>query len=114
LLFSALHIANIASLGGSVWVMLPYLITGVLYGWAAYRFGSLWMSVSLHLANNYTSLILVGTKGDALRSAAPFLIELPGLTLTTLVVLVQSAAIFLALTFLSKRFGRQPPWPSSG
>jgi membrane protease YdiL (CAAX protease family) len=114
LLFSVLHIANIASLGGSVWVMFPYLISGVLYGWAAYRFGSLWMPVSLHLANNYTSLVLVGTKGDALPSAAPFLIDLPGLPLTTLAVFVQSAAIVLALTYLSLRFCRQPLRPPSG
>jgi membrane protease YdiL (CAAX protease family) len=111
-LFSLLHIANISSLGGGLWVMLPYLISGVLYGWAAYRFGSLWMPVSLHLANNYTSLVLVGTKGDALRSAAPFLIELPGLTLTTLAVFIQSAAIVLVITVLAMRLGRPPLRPS--
>jgi CAAX protease family protein len=34
-LFAAPHVANIAALGGSALVMTPYLISGLLYGWAA-------------------------------------------------------------------------------
>jgi membrane protease YdiL (CAAX protease family) len=106
LLFAVPHIANIAAFGGDVLALVPYLISGILYGWAAYRSGSLWMAVALHLANNYTSLVLVGTKGDALPSAAPLLIEVPSLWVATIVVLVQSVAIFLALSYLMKRAGR--------
>jgi hypothetical protein len=50
--------------------------------------------------------VLVGTKGDALPSAAPLLIEVPSLWVATIVVLVQSVAIFLALSYLMKRTGR--------
>jgi uncharacterized protein len=103
LLFAAPHIANITAFGGGAIVMLPYLISGVLYGWAAYRSGSLWMSIGLHLANNYTGLIMAGTKGDQLPSAAPFLINVPDLTVGTLVVLTQSILMFLALSYLMKR-----------
>ena len=106
LLFAAPHVSNIASLGGGPLVMVPYLISGLLYGWAAYRSGSLWMSVALHLVNNYTGLVLVGTKGDALPSAAPLLIASPSLPAGTLGVLVQSALIAVALQLLMKRSGR--------
>jgi membrane protease YdiL (CAAX protease family) len=106
LLFAAPHIANIAALGGSAFVLIPYIFSGLLYGWAAFRFGSLWMSVSIHLVNNYTGLVLVGTKGDALRSAAPYVIDVPGLPLATLVVLLQSATMFLALSYIARRSGR--------
>jgi uncharacterized protein len=106
LLFAAPHVANIAAFGGGALAMTPYLIAGLLYGWAAYRSGSLWMSVALHLANNYTSLVFVGTRGDALPSAAPFLVQVPSLPAASLAVLIQSAAIFAALSLLMKRAGR--------
>jgi hypothetical protein len=64
------------------------------------------MSVSIHLVNNYTELVFVGTKGDALRSAAPYVIDVPGLTLTTLVVLLQSVTLVLALRYVARRSGR--------
>ncbi len=106
LLFAAPHAGNIAQYRGNVLVLGPYLLAGALYGWAAWRSGSLWMAVALHLANNYTSLVFVGTKGDALPSAAPFLIEVPGIGVATLVVLVSCAGQFVLLSYLMKRAGR--------
>ena len=106
LLFAAPHVSNIASLGGGPLVMVPSPISGLLYGWAAYRSGSLWMSVALHLVNNYTGLVMVGTKGDVLPSAAPLLVASPNLTVGTIGVLVQSALIAVALHLLMKRAGR--------
>jgi membrane protease YdiL (CAAX protease family) len=106
LLFAAPHIANVASLGGGPFAMLPYLIAGLLYGWAAYRSGSLWMSVALHLVNNYTGLVVVGTRGDALPSAAPLLIESPSLAVGSAGVLFQAVLIALVLNYLMRRAGR--------
>ena len=106
LLFAAPHIANIAKLGGGPLVMVPYFISGLLYGWAAYRSGSLWMSVALHLVNNFTGLVFVGTQGDALPSAAPYLVQVPSLPVTTVVILLQAVATVIALNFLMKRAGR--------
>lgn len=63
--------------------MAPYFISGLLYGWATYRSGSLWMSVALHMVNNFAGLVFVGTKGDAIPSAAPYLIEVPSLPVAT-------------------------------
>lgn len=65
------------------------------------------MPVALHLVNNCTSLVFVGTKGDALPSAAPLLIEVPDLTVGTLGVLFQSVVMFLALSVLMNKAGRR-------
>lgn len=106
LLFAAPHISNIAKFGGSPLAMAPYFIAGLTYGWAAYRSGSLWMSVALHLVNNFTGVVFVGAKGDAIPSAAPYLLEVPSLALGTVVILIQAVVTVIALSFLMKRAGR--------
>jgi len=102
-LFAAPHIANVAALGGGPLVMIPYLLAGWLFAWAAYRTGSLWMGLGLHLANNYSGLVLVGTKGDVLPSAAPFQVGVPGLAITIIAVAVQTVVIAVALSYLLRR-----------
>jgi len=64
------------------------------------------MSVALHMVNNLTGLVFVGTKGDSTPSAAPYLIEVPSLPVATVVVLLQAVATFIALSLLMKRDGR--------
>jgi hypothetical protein len=64
------------------------------------------MPVALHLVNNYTILVFVGTKGDVLPSAAPFLIESPSLSVGTAGVLLQAVLTVLALNYLMIRAGR--------
>jgi membrane protease YdiL (CAAX protease family) len=103
LLFAVPHLANIAAFEGSILVLIPYFISGLLYGWAAYRTGSLWLGLALHLSNNWTGLVFVGTKGDVLPSAAPFQIAIPSLATGTLVVAVQSLLIAVALEYLIRR-----------
>jgi membrane protease YdiL (CAAX protease family) len=105
LLFAAPHITNIAEYRGSPLVMIPYFVSGLLYGWAAYRSGSLRMSVALHLVNNYTALVFVGATGDARPSAAPYLMHVPSLPVATVAILLQSAAVFIALSLVMKRAG---------
>lgn len=104
-LFALPHIGNISSqVSGGYWVMLPYVINGLLLGWAAYRSGSLWMALGLHLANNYSSTVLIGTIGDALPSAAPFVIQLTdNLPLLTTVVAVRALAIAMVVNYLIKK-----------
>jgi membrane protease YdiL (CAAX protease family) len=102
-LFAVPHIANVASLGGGPLAMIPYLLAGWLYAWAAYRTGSLWMGLGLHLANNYSGLALVGTKGDVLPSAAPFQVESPGLAVGVAAVAVQTVLIAAVLVYLLRR-----------
>ena len=105
LLFGLPHIGNISdSVSGGYWVMLPYIISGLLYGWFAHRSGSLWMSLGLHLANNFSSVVLIGTIGDVLPTAAPFVVQLPdSLALLTTAVGVQSLAIYFVLNYLIKK-----------
>ena len=107
LLFALPHIANISELGGGLLVATPYLMSGLVYAWAAYRTGSLWMGLGLHWSNNYTSLVLIATHGDVLPSAASFQIEVPGLAVGTLVVAVQSLSIVFVLNyFINQREAR--------
>ena len=105
LYFGLIHLGNISdSVSGGVWVTLPYIINGLLFGWVAYRSGSLWMALGLHLANNYSNVVMIGTIGDVLPSAAPFVVEIPNnLTLITAVVGVQALAVALAMNYLIKK-----------
>jgi membrane protease YdiL (CAAX protease family) len=103
LLFAVPHIVNIAKLGGTLWVAVPYMISGIFYGWFAYRTGSLWMSLGLHVSNNFGSLVFVGTKGDVLPSAAPFVAGLPSLTVTTLIIAAHALVVTLILVTMIKR-----------
>lgn len=102
-LFALPHISNIAQFGGSPLAMAPYIISALLYAWAAYRTGSLWMALGLHLSNNYSSLVLIGTIGDALPSAAPYLVEVPSLAVATLVTALQALAVYFVLNYLVNR-----------
>jgi len=103
LLFGLPHIANISQLGGGLVVVVPYAISGALYGWVAYRTGSLWMGLGLHFMNNYSSVLLVSTAGDVLPSAAPFQVGLPSLATGTGVIAAQSLAMAVILHILLKR-----------
>lgn len=105
LLFALPHISNLSGqVSGGILLALPYIIAAVLFAWAAYRSGSLWMALGLHLANNYSGLVLVGTKGDALPSAAPFQILMPSnLAILILAVAVQTLAIYFVLNYMLKR-----------
>jgi hypothetical protein len=102
-LFAVPHIANVAALGGGPLVMVPYFASGLLYGWAAWRTGSLWMALGLHWSNNLTGLLLVGNQEDVLKSVAPVQTTVPGLATTTLIVVAQSVASVVVLTLLIRR-----------
>ena len=103
LVFAAPHIANVESLGGGPLVLLPYFATGLLYGWAAWRSGSLYMSWGLHFNNNLFNLLVIGTAGDILKSAAPLQFDAPGLAVTSVLILGQSALTFVALAVVMRR-----------
>ena len=106
LVFAAPHIANVESLGGGPLVLLPYFATGLLYGWAAYRSGSLYMSWGLHFNNNLFNLLVVGTEDDILKSAAPLQFPGPDLAVTTVIILGQAALTFAVL---AARHSRHAP-----
>lgn len=103
LLFAAPHISNAKSLGGGPLVMVPYFVTGLLYGWASLRSGSLYMSWGLHFNNNLFNVLVVGTTDDILKPAAPLLFPGVGLLTTTVIIVGQCALTWAVLAWLTKR-----------
>lgn len=61
------------------------------------------MSLGLHLSNNWASLVLVGTEGDVLKPAAPFIVATPSLGLAIAVIAIQSAVAVIAVELLLRR-----------
>ncbi|NTU70871.1 MAG: CPBP family intramembrane metalloprotease [Coriobacteriia bacterium] len=72
LVFALPHYGNISANGFIS--IVPYLIDGLLFGWLAYRSGSLWMAVGAHLGNNFFVTMIVGNPGDVVPTGAPFLL----------------------------------------
>lgn len=103
ILFSLPHIPNVSKLGGGILVLVPYLINGLLYGWVAFRTGSLWMSAGLHWSNNLGGLVMVGVAGDAVETVAPVQFDVPSLTAGTAIIALQAALTIPALLFLLNR-----------
>jgi membrane protease YdiL (CAAX protease family) len=103
LLFAAPHISNVKALGGGPLVLIPYFASGLLYGWAAYRTGSLWLAIGLHWNNNLMGLLLLGTQGDVLKSVAPMQFEAPGLALTIVLTVAQAVVTVAILVPLIAR-----------
>jgi hypothetical protein len=107
LLFAAPHILNISAYAGQWYAILPYLVSGLLFGWFAYRTGSLWMAMGLHFANNLGNAIFIGSDIDILPSLAPVIISKPSLEVVTGVTLFSSLLMFVILEFLIRRKEKQ-------
>lgn len=60
--------------------MLPYLLMALTFAWAAWRTGSLLISMGLHFANNLAIALFVSTKGDVIPTLSPFVNMNPSLT----------------------------------
>lgn len=56
-LFALLHLDPVR--------FVAVFLLGVLFGWIAWRAGSLWPAIAAHAANNATAALLVGTIGEA-------------------------------------------------
>jgi CAAX protease family protein len=63
-IFAALHFTNIQHMDGGVILLTPYLVMGLLFGWYAWRTGSIWLSWGMHYANNAFLVLAIGAKGD--------------------------------------------------
>ncbi|GAA4397876.1 hypothetical protein GCM10023168_03310 [Fodinibacter luteus] len=102
-LFGLPHAANIAAYRGNIAVLLPYIVSGLLYGWAAWRTGSLVLGAGLHWANNLGGEVLIGTKDDVLKSVAPWVSGLPSLTMVTVITTVNAVLTIAVLEGLLRR-----------
>ncbi len=110
MLFAAPHLTNLTQFDSSPYVLLPYLIDGLAFGWVAYRTGSLWMSLGIHWSNNLSNVVLVGPRGDVLDSVAPLQFDIPNsiAELTTISV-VTSLAMVAIVEVALRRTGRHTP-----
>jgi membrane protease YdiL (CAAX protease family) len=103
LIFSAMHIGNIAEFGGHWYALLPNLVSALLYAWFAYRTGALWTAIGLHWANNLGNSVLVGTDIDVIPSLAPVIIERPSFGLALGVTVFGAVLTFVVLEALIRR-----------
>jgi CAAX protease family protein len=70
-LFASLHLNNVDAFGGGgVLALTPYFLIGVLYGWIAWRTGSIWMSWGMHFASNAFLALVIGAEGDVYETAS--------------------------------------------
>lgn len=77
LFFAQLHVGNVEAWGGGITAMLPYLAAALALGWAAWRTGSLLISMGLHMGNNLFLVLFVNTEGDVIQSVAPLVAQTP-------------------------------------
>jgi hypothetical protein len=59
------------------------------------------MSVGIHGCNNLTGLILVGMRGDVLKTVAPVQFDLPGLWASTVIILAQALVLVSVVSLLT-------------
>ncbi len=102
MLFSIPHISNIHEFGGSITALLPYFLSGLLYGWAAWRSGSLLLGAGLHWANNLGGELLFGVEGDVIETVAPWVSDVPSLAVVTALTALNAVLTVAVLEILSK------------
>lgn len=107
LLFAFMHVGNIAKFNGSLYAMVPYFVSSVLYGWTAYKSGSLWMAVGLHWCNNFSGMLFIGANGDKLKTVAPFVTEIPSLEIVSAMILIQAVTVATLIHFYYKKRGQK-------
>jgi len=79
-LFAQLHMGNVGALGGGWLAYMPYFSIALLWGWLAWRTGSLWLGWGMHYANNVFLVLLIGSHDDVLQpvSGLAFVYNHPG------------------------------------
>ncbi len=71
IVFSLPHFGNITGANG-IFAVLPYIEMGIMFGWLAYRSGSLWMSIGAHMANNWFITMFVGSNLEKIHKLSLF------------------------------------------
>ena len=71
LVFAGPHYGNVAGLDGPL-ALLPFVISGLSYGWLAYRSGSLWMSAGAHLGGNWFITCFLGSANEKIEKISLF------------------------------------------
>lgn len=108
MLFSIPHIRNIDEFGGSITALFPYFLSGLLYGWAAWRSGSLLLGAGLHWANNLGGELLFGVEGDVIETVAPWIGDIPSLAVVTALTALNAVLTVAVLEILMRRQAGRP------
>jgi membrane protease YdiL (CAAX protease family) len=97
-LFASLHLNNVDAFGGGgVLALTPYFLIGVLFGWIAWRTGSIWMSWGMHFASNAFLALVIGAEGDVYETASGLTFTFADPTTWTLVWTDGSITILTAV-----------------
>lgn len=107
LIFGSMHLGNVKGWGGNLWSITPYVMTACVWGWAAWRTGSLLVTAALHFVNNATNALFVGTKGDIIQSIAPLTVETPTITVGIVVTAI-NLLLTIVLVEIYMRWRRAP------
>jgi membrane protease YdiL (CAAX protease family) len=97
LIFGAMHLGNVKAWGGNLWGIAPYVMVALVWGWVAWRTGSLLVSAALHFVNNAGGSLLVGTRGDIIQSVAPLMIDTPTISQTVVVTVINIVLTVIAV-----------------
>lgn len=106
IIFSLPHYGNIQG-GAGIMALAPYAIMGIMFGWLAYRSGSLWMPIGAHLANNWFVTMFVGLSGENVQKISLFQTQsdVQSLYKLSLSMLVFAVLVIALCELLMHRFG---------
>lgn len=104
-IFSLPHFGNIKDAAG-IFAVLPYFIMGIMFGWLAFRSGSLWLGAGAHTANNWFITMFVGSSAENIQKISLFSTtshsnSAAGLSLSSLVFclsVILLAELFMRIT----------------
>ena len=98
LLFALPHLANPEVTAGGWLAVVPYMAMGGFLTAVALHDGRLELVIGLHVANNVTAAVIVGSNGSVLAGTAPLVTTSASSPAITLAVLaVQAAAFWVVL-----------------
>lgn len=105
IIFAYPHYGNIAGSSG-ILALMPYVILGLLYGWLAYRSGSLWMAIGAHLVNNWFITMFVGSKAEVIQKLSLFETpsQISSMAQISINTLIYSALVIGVAELLMRRF----------
>jgi hypothetical protein len=100
ILFALPHFANLANAGGSPVALVPYVANGLLFGYAAWRSGSLWLPIGIHFGNNLFLVTMVGMESDAAGTGNILFLIAPSIELIAAMAVGLSLAAAIVIHLL--------------
>jgi CAAX protease family protein len=95
--FGYMHLGNVKAWGSDPWGVTPYVMVALVWGFAAWRTGSLLVPAALHFVNNASNSLLVGAEGDIVKSIAPLVVNSPSIGQAVTVTAINGVVTALAV-----------------